>query len=135
MCKSRLFKKIWPSKTPKDLEKGHVKLHYKGQSELWSLYKGDKAFSVKIPKAIATNNGDFLCDAAIDDLGLLYTPDFICYKAIRLGQLEVILKDYTPQDQLNAYAIYPQTRHLSQRVRSLVDYLAQYFGDRPYWSV
>ena len=129
------LKKYGRPKTPKDLENGHVKLHYKGQSDLWSFIENQKSINVKIPKAIETNNGDFLCDAAIDDLGLLYTPDFICYKAIRLGQLEVILENYTPQNQLKAYAVYPQTRHLSQRVRSLVDYLVQYFGDKPYWAV
>jgi len=120
---------------PRDLENGHVKLQYKGQSELWSFYDQDKLINIKIPKAIETNNGNFLCDAAIASLGLLYTPDFICYKAIRLGQLEVILRDYTRRNQINAYAVYPQTRHLSQRVRSLVDYLVQYYGEKPYWSL
>lgn len=129
------LKKHGYPKQPLDLEKGHVKLHYKNQSELWSFHNNNKTVSVKIPKAIITNNGDFLCDAAIDDVGILFTPDFICYKAIRLGLLEVILQDYTPQKQLNAYAIYPQTRHVSQKVRCLVDYLAQYFGDTPYWSL
>ncbi|MFT6733427.1 MAG: DNA-binding transcriptional LysR family regulator [Polaribacter sp.] len=122
-------------KTPKDLEKGHVKLHYKGQPELWSFYKNGETINVKIPTTISTNNGDFLCEVAIDDRGLLYTPDFICYKAIRLGQLEVILPAYTKNNQIDAYAVYPQTRHLSQRVRNLVDYLAQYFDDKSYWSV
>ena len=129
------LKKYGHPRNPKDLEQGHVKLHYRGQSELWSFRENGKEISVKVPKAISTNNGDFLCDAAIGDLGLLYTPDFICYKAIGLGQLEVILKKYTPQNEINAYAVYPQTRHLSQRVRSLVDYLVQYFGDKPYWHL
>jgi DNA-binding transcriptional LysR family regulator len=129
------LKKHGRPKIPEDLENGHLKLHYKDQPELWSFYKDDQIISVKIPKAISTNNGNFLCDAAIDSLGLLYTPDFICYKAIRLGQLEVLLRDYTQQNKINAYAVYPQTRHLSQRVRSLVDYLAQYFGGDPYWSI
>ena len=129
------LKKHGRPKTPQDLENGHVKLQYKGQSEIWSFYDKDQLINVRVSKAIATNNGDFLCDAAIDDLGLLYTPDFICYKAIRLGQLEVILQEYTDRNKINAYAVYPQTRHLSLRVRSLVDYLVQYFADKSYWSL
>jgi len=52
-----------------------------------------------------------------------------------MGQLTPILCDYVSDNEITGYALYPQTRHLSQRVRSLVDYLAQYFGDEPYWRV
>jgi DNA-binding transcriptional LysR family regulator len=121
---------------PEDLKLGHVKLHYSASSEIWS-FKNNEADStnIKIPSIITANNGDFLCQAAIDGKGLLFTPDFICYKAIRLGQLIPILTDYVTGSEIVGYALYPQTRHLSQRVRSLVDYLAQYFGDEPYWQI
>jgi len=118
------------------LNDGHVRVLYKGQPEIWPLknHKG-KTVQVKAPVVLSSNNGDFLCQAAIDGLGLIYTPDFICYKPIRLGQLIPVLCDYVENNTIQAYAIYPQTRHLSQRVRRLVDYLAQYFGDVPYWRV
>jgi len=136
VCASPAYlKKHGTPKTPEDLESGHVKLHYKEQPELWSFYRGDKLVNVKIPKILSANNGDFLCQAAVEGTGLLYTPDFICYKAIRMGQLKVLLQDYVKDNELEAYAIYPQTRHLSQRVRTLVDYLIQYFGEKPYWAV
>ncbi|MCJ8299726.1 MAG: LysR substrate-binding domain-containing protein, partial [Pseudomonadales bacterium] len=73
--------------------------------------------------------------AAIDGVGLIYTPDFICYKAMRLGQLTPLLSEYLTDIEVPVYAIYPQNRHLSHRVRSLVDYLAQYFGEQPYWRL
>ncbi len=37
--------------------------------------------------------------------------------------------------QLAAYAIYPQTRHLSQRVRAFVDFLVNRFEGLPYWDL
>ncbi len=55
--------------------------------------------------------------------------------AKKLGQLKPILTRYLTNNDISGYAIYPQTRHLSQRVRSLVDFLAQYFGETPYWKI
>ena len=35
---------------------------------------------------------------------------------------------------LNAYAVYPQARYLSQRARRFIDFLAARFGEEPYWD-
>jgi len=35
---------------------------------------------------------------------------------------------------LNAYAVYPKNRFLSQRCRYLIDFIAERFGDNPYWD-
>ena len=44
-----------------------------------------------------------------------------------------ILNEYHPR-QFDAYAVYPQTRHLSQRVRAFVDFLVKRFEGIPYWD-
>ncbi|PCJ48823.1 MAG: LysR family transcriptional regulator [Gammaproteobacteria bacterium] len=135
------LKKYGRPKTPQDLNKGHVKLQYSDQPDSWHFTASQgkdskgKSFNIKIPAVLKANNGEFLCQAAIDGIGLIYTPDFICYKAIRLGQLEPILCEFIADNRINAYAVYPQTRHLSKRVRSLIDYLTLYFGDEPYWRI
>jgi len=123
-------------KTPKDLLSGHTKVHYLGSESAWQFRdKSGHQVAIKVPIAISANNGTFLCQAAIDGTGLIYTPDFICYKAIRLGQLQPLLSEYMNELEISAYAVYPQNRYLSQRVRSLVDYLTQYFGEEPYWRI
>ena len=48
-------------------------------------------------------------------------------------ELVPILTDYT-WPSINAYAVYPQTRHLSGRVRAFVDFLARRFDGPPYWD-
>jgi len=121
--------------TPADLLKGHHRLKYASEPEQWKFVSntGEKS-TIKVPTAMTANNGNFLKQAAIKGAGLILTPDFICYKAIRLGQLIPILTDYFSPPAVPAYAIYPRNRHLSQRVRSLIDFLSQYFGKKPYWS-
>ncbi len=130
------LKKHGTPQTPQDLNHGHVKLNYSLSSENWRFrIKNGKEIRVNIPPVVTANNGEYLCQEAIADKGIVLSPDFICYKAIKMGQLIPILYDDFIQEKIGTYAIYPQTRHLSHRVRSLVDFLAQYFGEQPYWRI
>lgn len=122
--------------TPDDL-KNHRLLHYNiSASNTWRLTdKKAKQYTVSAnvrAKAIA-NNGDFLNDMAIAGHGIVHSPTFIAWKAIVAGDLVPILTDYV-LPQSNAYAVYPQTRYLSQRTRLLIDFLVERFGDNPYWD-
>ncbi|MFC3120206.1 LysR family transcriptional regulator [Agaribacter flavus] len=118
------------------LTQGHVRLRYSLVPDSWQLVAKDgKEVSIKIPVILSANNGDYLCDEAIAGRGLLFTPDFICYDAINAGLLKPLLCDQVQGKSIDAYAVYPQTRHLSQRLRRLIDFLVSYFGDEPYWHL
>ncbi len=71
--------------------------------------------------------------AAEEGLGIISQPTFLIGQAINEGRLVPIL---TGIDwwQLGAYALYPPGRHLSAKVRALVDHLVTCFGDPPYWD-
>ena len=103
--------------------------------ENWHLTdtKG-KESKTKIQPYLKSSTGEFLRDAAVEGLGIVIVPTFIAYKEIEQGKLVLILEEYTPP-QVAAYAIYPQTRHLSLRVRTFVDFLVQRFEGTPYWDV
>ena len=78
------------------------------------------------------NNGEFLRNMAIAGRGFIIIPLFIVCDAIGSGQLVPVLKDHT-WNEINAYAVYPSTRHLSRRVRSFIDHLVTSFEhDRPW---
>jgi DNA-binding transcriptional LysR family regulator len=122
-------------KNPDDLA-DHDCLYYSLTNEpgTWRYRSaGGTDGSVKVPAVMRANNGDVLRDLAIAGHGVAILPTFIVYRAIEAGRLEPVLPDveWTP---LGAYAVYPQSRHLSSRIRSFVDFLAQRFGDRPYWD-
>ena len=121
---------------PNDLKQGHVKLKYSQSPDGWKFTdKTGKQCQVKVPNKMICNNGEFMRDVAIDGQGLVMIPDFLCYKAIKSGQLVPLLCDYKANHQLNAYAIYPPNRYVPMRVKKLVNYLSEYFGDKPYWQV
>ena len=102
--------------------------------ETWHFQdtKGNLVFA-KINPYLKSSNGEFLTDAAVNGLGITYIPVFITYKEIARGRLVPIMREYI-RPQINAYAIYPQTRHLSQRVRAFVDFLVKRFEGTPYWD-
>lgn len=102
--------------------------------ENWNLYNTEgQLIRTKIVPYLKASNGEFLRDAAVAGSGIILMPTFIVYKEIERGALIPLLTQYT-SSQLSAYAIYPQTRHLSQRVRAFVDFLIQRFEGAPYWD-
>ena len=103
-------------------------------SQYWHMNDArGNPIKAKVRPYLKASTGEFLRDAAVAGQGIIFVPTFVTYKEIENGSLIPILQNYdTPQ--INAYAIYPQTRHLSQRVRTFVDYLVERFAGTPYWD-
>ena len=102
--------------------------------EAWHLIddKGNM-HKTKVRPYLKASTGEYLKNAAVAGLGIILIPTFIAYKEIESGALLPIMTNFQTS-QVNAYAIYPQTRHLSQRVRAFVDFLANRFEGTPYWD-
>jgi len=102
--------------------------------EYWQLTDSNgKQIRAKINPYLKASTGEFLKDAAVEGQGIILLPSFIVYKEIERGTLVQLFKEYK-LPPLNAYAIYPQTRHLSLRVRAFVDFLVKRFEETPYWD-
>lgn len=120
--------------TPADL-KNHVALRYTLAAQRnWTFTAPDGTRgSVTVPTLHAANNGDFLCDAAVAGIAVVRLPAFLVYEQISARKLEPVLLDYRWND-IHAWAVYPQTHRLPARVRTLIDILAEAFGDAPHWE-
>lgn len=92
-----------------------------------------KKHQVAVNGKIKANNGDFLREMAVKGHGIAFLPTFITYQALISGELVPILQQYQ-LPTLNAYAVYPKNRFLSQRCRYFIDFIAERFGDNPYWD-
>jgi len=105
---------------------------YLSTGDEWAFDGAEGHLSVKVSGSLSANNGEVLLSAAIAGQGVLNTPLFIAADALRDGRLETTLEAY---DETGAaiYAVYPHNRHLSAKVRLLVDFLAERFGDDPPW--
>ncbi|MBL4612154.1 MAG: substrate binding domain-containing protein, partial [Emcibacter sp.] len=119
---------------PADLKDHHI-LHYTNvQSTTWHLTGPDgRKHAVPLPIRMVANNGVFLKQAAMNGQGIILSPTFIVWKEIASGELVTVLDDYACLS-LNAYAVYPQTQYLPQRVRRFIDFIADKFSGAPYWD-
>ena len=122
--------------TPQQLSTRHKKLQYYRSLENWHFVEDNgQSVNIKIPTALTSNNGSFLLECAIKGTGLLYSPDFICHQAIKDGKLTIILKKYLANPTIPIYVLYPQNRHQSHKIRHLIDFLIEYYGDTPSWLI
>lgn len=100
----------------------------------WHYQSSDgQGGSVKMTPNMLSNNGDSILKAAMSGIGVICQPTFIAYKAIQQKILVPVLNDYSWHN-MSLYAVYPHTRNLSTRVRTLIDFMVTSFGDKPYWD-
>ena len=135
LCASPAYLDKWGApENPSDLKHHHLLRYTFDDTTTWKLIdKQGNETLVPIQAKMLANNGDFLCGMAISGHGILNSPTFITWEAVSKGELVPVLTEYTLPSS-NAYAVYPKTRYLSQRVRLLIDFLVERFGDNPYWD-
>jgi DNA-binding transcriptional LysR family regulator len=107
----------------------HSCLHY-GQlatNNIWTLTGPDGEHTISIQGVLCSNNGEVLMNAAIRGLGITLLPMFIIENAVQQGHLQIVLPDYHPPE-LSIDVMYPVNRHLSTKIRLLVDFLKERFG-------
>ncbi|HAZ98550.1 MAG TPA: LysR family transcriptional regulator, partial [Halomonas sp.] len=68
------------------------------------------------------NSGPALLDAALKGLGLAQLPDYYVAPYLASGELVSVLEPFQHNDTA-VWAVYPRHRHLSPKIRQLVDYL------------
>ena len=73
------------------------------------------------------NSGYSLVDAAIKGLGIVQLPDYYVQKHLESGEL-VSLLDNLREPEEAIWALYPHNRHLSPKIRLLLDYLAAHLS-------
>ena len=111
----------------------HSCLHYGhiATDNRWTLFGKDETHTISIHGVICSNNGEVLKEAAIRGLGITLLPTFIVDQALQNYELKVILPEYSPSE-LEIYLLYPVNRHLSTKIRLLIDFLSARF--KPYAS-
>lgn len=107
---------------------------YLATGNQWRLAGPDGDVLVPVDCVMWSNNGEVLRDAAEAGCGIAWLPDFVIADAVRAGRLRPLMCDYRPAE-LDVSALYPRHRHLSSKVRLLVDHLAAHLGDPPAWAL
>lgn len=107
---------------------------YAANADEWPMLDASgQTHTVKMPCVMHTNNGDTARAAALGGLGVIWQPTFLVGADLRAGRLQRVLPDYHMPD-MDVLAIYPSRRHLSAKVRVMIDFLVQELAGTPPWD-
>ncbi len=93
-----------------------------GSSDSWSFQQEGRELSQRVNGNWRCNSGQAVLDAALRGLGLCQLPDYYVQEHIKNGALVSLLEKHQAPNTA-VWALYPQQRHLSPKVRQLVDHL------------
>lgn len=86
--------------------------------------------SMPIRGRLCFSNTEACLQAAIAGLGIARLPGFIAAPALQRGEIVSLLEEFaTPP--MGLFALYPPARHLAQKTRLLIDFLAAHFQHHP----
>lgn len=96
---------------------------------VWQFSSGRRDLAVKVGGTLRANSPGAIAQMAVGGLGIARSPFYVVEQALDDGRLEQLLPEFTT-DEFGLYALYPPNRHLTRRVRALIDHLAQELGRR-----
>jgi len=92
-------------------------------NSIWYFHDRGKRLTVPINGAFTCNQVRASVDACVAGLGFGLFFDYQVMPWVERGELEIILRDFEPAP-LPLSLVYPHTRLMAMRVRSLIDWLA-----------
>jgi DNA-binding transcriptional LysR family regulator len=136
VCASPAYlKKRGEPATPAELA-GHACIGYThaATGDDWHFADAQgRAHVARVNCTMHTNNGDTARAAALAGAGVIWQPTFLIGDDLRAGRLVPLLPGYHMAD-IDVLAVYPSRRHLSAKVRVMVDFLAEAFQGTPPWD-
>ena len=94
---------------------------------VWRFHADQGDVAIKISGALRANSPGAIAQMAIGGIGIARSPHYVVEAALSDGRLEQLLPEFTT-DEFGLYALYPPNRHLTARVRSLIDHLVRHLG-------
>ncbi|GGC67133.1 LysR family transcriptional regulator [Undibacterium terreum] len=125
------LKKHGTPQHPGELEQGHVLVNYLSArtSRAVSMHfsRGTEKLEIDSRHAIGINESNAHFAAAAAGLGIVQTFSYMARAQLASGELLPILQDWQPAPY-PFYVVYPPNRHLSNRLRVFIDWIAERFS-------
>jgi DNA-binding transcriptional LysR family regulator len=118
--------------TPADLVKHScLTLNYQ---HVWRLSGPNGVETVRVASKLRSNSGDVLHETQLSGLGLAMRSSWAISADLKAGRLKVVLPEYHETAGVAVYAVYPCRQFVPAKLKLFVDFLAQQFGQVPYWD-
>ncbi|GMQ45663.1 LysR family transcriptional regulator [Vibrio sp. 10N] len=96
----------------------------RGSTKYWRFEDKGTERLIHVDGRVQCNSGYALVDAALKGLGIVQLPDYYVQPYLEAGELVEVLTPYRG-DQEGIWALYPQNRMLTSKIRTLIDYLSE----------
>ncbi|KQS61203.1 LysR family transcriptional regulator [Rhizobium sp. Leaf371] len=135
LCAAPFYiEKFGEPQEPEDLMRDHVAVGYlvaqSGRVMDLELQNSERSVEITPNYVLSVNDARSYVNAAIGGLGVAVAPGFMVEDALASGTLKPVLPGWTAK-ALPLYVVYPQRRHLSNKVRVFVDWLAKLMQTLP----
>ena len=99
-----------------------------GETVEWVFSKDGERVRAVFPGHLALEDENSYVTAAEAGLGIAQMPAFVVKEAMERRALDLVLPEWFPEPA-PLHVVYPQSRHLSRRVRVFVDWLTALISD------
>ncbi|NUT62842.1 LysR family transcriptional regulator [Herbaspirillum sp. C9C3] len=113
---------------PDELKNGHRLVSYlspqNGRAFPFRFARRGERQEIKVEHRVGVNESNAHLAAAVAGLGIVQTFSYAARAALESGALVEILRPWRPQPY-PFHVVYPQNRHVSQRLRVFIDWLLE----------
>lgn len=118
-------------RVPDDLVRHVLMAH---NTEQWRLEGPRGPVTVRVNGPLRTNSSEVVREALLAGVGIALRSTWDVGPELKSGRLLRVLPDHSGGRRVAIHAVYPSRRHMEQKVRSFVDFLAELYGATPYWD-
>ncbi|WP_278923666.1 MULTISPECIES: LysR family transcriptional regulator [Pseudophaeobacter] len=101
-----------------------------GQPDHWRFHEGGATTEVAVGGSFRANSPRAVGYMALGGQGIARCPYYTVQRFVEAGQLQLLLCAHEDAP-LPLYVVYPPSRHLTARIRALIEHLAQWFRTAP----
>ena len=107
---------------------GHETFSYSllSTGDTWKFDGPEGRVDVRVSPRMTSNNGDTGVEVCLRGGGIHLWPTFLAEEHLRAGSLVEVLPAFKASN-FGVYAMYPSRKHVSPKVRVLIDFLAKGF--------
>lgn len=100
----------------------------------WRVEGPEGITQLRVRGNIRTNSNELVREALLAGLGIGLRSTWDIAAELESGLLQVVLPEYRGASTVAVYAVYPCREFMPAKVSVFIDFLAELYGNEPYWE-
>ncbi|EGQ9499501.1 LysR family transcriptional regulator [Vibrio cholerae] len=100
----------------------------------WSFSRDGHNQTIKVAGNYSVDLAEAVRDAAVAGWGIAYLATYLLRDEFRTGQLIQLLPEWSANQQMPFYAVYPSRQHMPKKTSAVIEFIKQRLGTPCYWD-